>query len=73
MGKLFDWDFETYRDEQLTLEEYIIRVHDLMDTAVEHLRDMEGDMYLSDYRNVCIAEYKLQHLVGELKKIRNAK
>ena len=63
MAKKYVWK---YNEQQVTIEEYIKKINELTENAINNLREMEGDMYLSDLRNLCTAQYKIDHLVKAL-------
>ena len=62
MAKKYVWKY----GEKITIEEYVKRIHELTEEPINNLREMEGDMYLSDLRNLCTAQYKIDHLVKAL-------
>jgi hypothetical protein len=46
--------------EKVTAEEYIMRLIDLIVEPVENMVEYEGDMWLSDYRKLLDAAWKLK-------------
>tara|TARA_R100000306_G_C4251524_1_gene80706 strand:+ start:92 stop:295 length:204 start_codon:yes stop_codon:yes gene_type:complete len=63
MAKKYVWK---YNEQQVTIEEYIKKINELTENAINNLREMEGDMYLSDFRNLCTAQYKIDNLIKAL-------
>tara|TARA_Y100001951_G_scaffold66970_1_gene53969 strand:- start:96 stop:296 length:201 start_codon:yes stop_codon:yes gene_type:complete len=59
MAKKYQWKY----NEKITIEEYVKRIHELTEEPINNLREMEGDMYLSDFRNLSNAQYRIDHLV----------
>ena len=59
--KLYDWSYS----EQVTLKDFIKKVTPLVSNPVQNLMEMEGDMYLSDYRNLQEASSRLLNLLGQ--------
>jgi hypothetical protein len=61
---LIRWTYE----ENVTAEEFIARLAPLVCEATSNLREMDGDMFVSDYRNLCEAAGRLSNAVAELRK-----
>jgi len=61
---LIRWTYE----ENVTAEEFIARLAPLVCEAISNLREMDGDMFVSDYRNLCEAADRLSNAVAELRK-----
>lgn len=62
--KLVCWTY----NENITAEEFILRLAPLVCEAISNFREMDGDMYISDYRNLCEAADRLSNAVAELRK-----
>jgi hypothetical protein len=62
--KLYDWSYS----EQVTLEGFIKKVAPLVNDPVQSLMEMDGDMYLSDYRDLQEASNRLVNLLRQLEK-----
>ena len=62
--KLYQWTW----NEKITLPEYIERVQELVSSPVRSIQDMDGDMLMSDYRDLLSAMYRLENIVEELEK-----
>ena len=62
--KLYNWSYS----EQVTLEDFIKKVTPLVSNPVQNLMEMEGDMYLSDYRDLQEAANRLLNLLKQLEK-----
>ena len=54
-------------DEKITAEEFIIRIEPLICGPVRTMNECEGDMWLSDYRQLMEAFWKIQNAVTALK------
>jgi len=54
-------------NEYVTYPEFIKRLEPLVCGPIHNLNEMEGDMYLSDYRKLQSAFWKLHNAVEELK------
>ena len=61
--KLYSWSYL----EEVTLEDFIKKVTPLVSNPVQNLMEMEGDMYLSDYRDLLEASNRLLSLLKQLK------
>lgn len=59
--KLYKWSYS----EQVTLEGFIKKVTPLVSNPVRNLTELEGDMYLSDYRDLIEASTRLLNLLGQ--------
>lgn len=59
--KLYKWSYS----EQVTLEGFIKKVTPLVSNPVQNLTELEGDMYLSDYRDLIEASTRLLNLLGQ--------
>ena len=62
--KLYQWTW----NEKIALPEYIKRVQELVSSPVRSIQDMDGDMLMSDYRDLLSAMYRLENIVEELNK-----
>ena len=62
--KLYNWSYS----EEVTLEDFIKKVTPLVSNPVQNLTELEGDMYLSDYRDLIEASTRLLNLLGQLER-----
>ena len=62
--KLYNWSYL----EEVTLEDFIKKVTPLVSNPVQNLMEMEGDMYLSDYRDLQEASNRLLNLLKQLER-----
>ena len=62
--KLYSWSYL----EEVTLEDFIKKVTPLISNPVQNLMEMEGDMYLSDYRDLQEASNRLLNLLKQLER-----
>ena len=62
--KLYSWSYL----EEVTLEDFIKKVTPLVSNPVQNLMEMEGDMYLSDYRDLQEASNRLLNLLKQLER-----
>tara|TARA_R110002020_G_scaffold71613_1_gene184867 strand:- start:154 stop:357 length:204 start_codon:yes stop_codon:yes gene_type:complete len=62
--ELYQWTW----NEKIALPEYIKRVQELVSSPVRSIQDMDGDMLMSDYRDLLSAMYRLENIVEELNK-----
>ena len=62
--KLYSWSYL----EEVTLKDFIKKVTPLVSNPVQNLMEMEGDMYLSDYRDLQEAANRLLNLLKQLEK-----
>ena len=62
--KLYSWSYL----EEVTLENFIKKVTPLISNPVQNLMEMDGDMYLSDYRDLQEASNRLVNLLRQLEK-----
>jgi hypothetical protein len=65
--KLYSWSYL----EEVTLEDFIKKVTPLVSNPVQNLMEMEGDMYLSDYRDLQEASNRLLNLLKQLEREAN--
>tara|TARA_R110002153_G_scaffold63340_2_gene170006 strand:+ start:187 stop:396 length:210 start_codon:yes stop_codon:yes gene_type:complete len=65
--KLYNWSYL----EEVTLEDFIKKVTPLVSNPVQNLMEMEGDMYLSDYRDLQEASNRLLNLLKQLERKEN--
>ena len=65
--KLYNWSYL----EEVTLEDFIKKVTPLVSNPVQNLMEMEGDMYLSDYRDLQEASNRLLNLLKQLEREAN--
>ena len=59
--KLYSWSYL----EEVTLKDFIKKVTPLVSNPVQNLTELEGDMYLSDYRDLIEASTRLLNLLGQ--------
>tara|TARA_R110000765_G_scaffold10311_1_gene32074 strand:- start:864 stop:1076 length:213 start_codon:yes stop_codon:yes gene_type:complete len=62
--KLYNWSYL----EEVTLEDFIKKVTPLVSNPVQNLMEMDGDMYLSDYRDLQEASNRLLNLLKQLER-----
>ena len=62
--KLVRWTW----DENVTAEEFILRLAPLVCDAMRTAQECEGDMWLSDYRRLCTAAARLDQAVESIRK-----
>ena len=65
--KLYSWSYL----EEVTLEDFIKKVTPLVSNPVQSLMEMEGDMYLSDYRDLQEASNRLLNLLKQFERENN--
>jgi hypothetical protein len=53
-------------DEEISMEEFIRRIAKLVCEPVRTLQELDGDMYLSDYRDLNTAFWRLTNAVRRL-------
>ena len=53
-------------NEYLTPVEFIIRINDLISQPLDNIAEMDGDMYMSDYRKLTDAKWHLYHAMKDL-------
>ena len=53
--------------EDVTMLELFKQLDKLVGESVRTMHEMEGDMYMSDYRNLCEAQWKIANTLTELK------
>ena len=53
-------------DEEVSMEEFIRRIAKLVCEPVRMLQELDGDMYLSDYRSLNSAFWRLHNAVQRL-------
>ena len=54
--------------EDVTMIELFKQLDKLVGDPVRTMHEMEGDMYMSDYRNLCEAQWKISSTLELLKK-----
>tara|TARA_R110000744_G_scaffold36168_3_gene83704 strand:+ start:170 stop:403 length:234 start_codon:yes stop_codon:yes gene_type:complete len=64
--KKYQWNYSTDDKYSYTLEEYILKVHDIIVDSVEHVADCEGDMLMSEYRKLIDGSWRLEHLKKQI-------
>ena len=67
--KLYSWSYL----EEVTLKDFIKKVTPLVSNPVQNLMEMEGDMYLSDYRDLQEASNRLLNLLKQLEREKEMK
>ena len=55
-------------DERVTLEEFIKRITPMVERPVSNMWEMEGDLFMSDFRKLSDAATRLHFLIEELSK-----
>ena len=53
--------------EDVTMIELFKQLDKLVGESVRTMHEMDGDMYMSDYRNLCEAQWKIANTLTELK------
>ena len=53
--------------EDVTMLELFKQLDKLVGESVRTMHEMDGDMYMSDYRNLCEAQWKIANTLTELK------
>jgi len=66
MTKKYQWNYSTDDKYSYTLEEYILKVHDIIVDTVEHIENCEGDMLMSEYRKLIDGSWRLEHLKKQI-------
>jgi len=61
--KELPWDY----DENISAEECLIRLERKLSPIVESMREYEGDMMLSEYRDLSETAFKLKRIVSKMK------
>ena len=51
---------------KISPEEFIRRINKMLDGPIRAVMEMDGDMYMSDYRTILEARYKLNRAVEQL-------
>ena len=54
--------------EDVTMLELFKELDKLVASSVSNMHEMDGDMYMSDYRNLCEAQWKISSTLELLKK-----
>ena len=54
-------------DEHITSSEFIVKLHDLLNDPLDNLMQMDGDMFLSDYRKLMDAKWRMYPAMRDLK------
>ena len=62
--KTYKWSWNEY----VSPDEFLQRLLNLIEEPVSNLFEMEGDMYMSDMRNLSSARWKLSSVVNETNK-----
>ena len=65
----------SWGSEKVSLDTYIKKVFQLIDIPVRSLQEMDGDMMLSDYRDLIESQWRMRNLIEALeeKKEKNVK
>ena len=53
--------------EYISLSEFIVHMHELINDPLDNLMQMDGDMYMSDYRKLMNAKWRMYHAMRDLK------
>ncbi len=64
--KKYQWNYSRDEKYSYTLEEYILKVHDIIVDSIEHVADFEGDMLMSQYRKLIDGSWRLEHLKEQI-------
>jgi len=62
--KKYRWNF--HNEVEYTIEEYISKVHELVYSAITQMQECDGDIFMSEYRNLVDGVYKLDYLNDQL-------
>ena len=62
--KKYKWNF--HNGVEYTIEEYISRINERIYSAITQMQECDGDLFMSEYRNLIDAAYKLHHLNDQL-------
>jgi hypothetical protein len=62
--KKYRWNF--HNEVEYTIEEYISKVHELVYSAITQMQECDGDLFMSEYRNLVDGVYKLDYLNDQL-------
>jgi hypothetical protein len=60
--KTYRWSY----DERVTLEEFIKRITPMVESPVNNMWEMEGDLFMSDCRMLSEAAMRLHNLVDDI-------
>ena len=55
-----------YEDKSLTAEEIILEVEKVISSVCSTLIDCDGDMMLSDYRNLMRCNWRMYHIKNQI-------
>jgi len=55
-------------EQNVTPAEFILKINELLEEPLDNLMQMDGDMYLSDYRKLMDAKWRMNYAVQNLKK-----
>jgi len=61
----YNWNYER---DPVSISVYVKRISEEITGICQTLRDLEGDMYVSDLRKLYDMEWKLSNLVQQIKK-----
>ena len=53
-------------NKYLTPAEFLVRINDLISQPLDNIAEMDGDMYMSDYRKLTDAKWHLYHAMKDL-------
>ena len=60
------WNGWLNGNEYLTPAEFLVRINDLISQPLDNIAEMDGDMYMSDYRKLTDAKWHLYHAMKDL-------
>ena len=66
----FYWGYDHKKQERtfVTGEEFLRRLEPLISEPVESLRELDGDMMMSDYQHLCNAKHRIETAIEYLDK-----
>jgi hypothetical protein len=61
----YRWNF--HNEVEYTIEEYISKVNKLIYSAITQMQECDGDLFMSEYRNLIDGAYQLDYLNDQMK------
>ena len=67
-SKIVTIPWNGHEEQNVTPAEFILKINELLEEPLDNLMQMDGDMYLSDYRKLMDAKWRMNNAVRDLKK-----
>ena len=63
----YRWWYSDKDDDCLLISEYLTKVEALICDPVDHMQELNGDMFVSDFQKLIEGSDKLRYLINQMK------